>query len=185
MTQDPDALPATAHAVLGILEFGAELSGYDLRQWALHSLGHFYWSPAQSQIYAELRRLEALGYAEGRAVRQEGRPDKTLYRITAAGSDALSRWARDAAARPVVLKHHLILRLFLSGEVDPDVVVPLLEAHRDGLLSVLDDLENQSVAMGGDPAMVAAAAAVDWAAEIHRGDLRGVEAALKRVRPTY
>ena len=59
-------LPLTAWAVLGMLSFGRELSGYDLKKWADSSLRFFYWSPASSQIYAELRRLERVGYVESR-----------------------------------------------------------------------------------------------------------------------
>ena len=75
-------LPGSAYAVLGLLSFGAELSGYELRQLALNSLRFFYWTPAQSQIYRELRRLSGLGYVTGREVRQDGRPDKVAYSIT-------------------------------------------------------------------------------------------------------
>ena len=53
-----EVLPATAWAVLGELSFGRELSGYDIKKWADASLRFFYWSPAISQIYRELRRLE-------------------------------------------------------------------------------------------------------------------------------
>jgi len=51
-------LPATGYAVLGLLSFGRELTGYELKQWADGSLRFFYWSPAVSQIYSELKRLE-------------------------------------------------------------------------------------------------------------------------------
>ena len=60
----PRSLPATAWAVLGLLSFGRDLTGYDLKKWADSSLRFFYWSPAISQIYGELRRLESLGYVE-------------------------------------------------------------------------------------------------------------------------
>jgi hypothetical protein len=43
-------LSGTANAVLGLLSFGTELSGYDLKKWADHSLSLFFWSPASSQI---------------------------------------------------------------------------------------------------------------------------------------
>ena len=54
-------LPTTAYAVLGLVSFG-ETSGYDLKQFADRSINYFFWSPATSQIYAELRRLKSLGY---------------------------------------------------------------------------------------------------------------------------
>ncbi|MFI8792971.1 hypothetical protein [Streptomyces sp. NPDC055105] len=53
-----DDLPPTAWAVLGLLSFPGERTGYELKKWADASLRFFYWSPAISQIYAELRRLE-------------------------------------------------------------------------------------------------------------------------------
>ena len=63
---DADAAPlpslrATSWAVLGLLSFGEELSGYDLKKWADWSLRFFYWAPSYSQIYGELRKLEEIG----------------------------------------------------------------------------------------------------------------------------
>ncbi|MGR6999542.1 PadR family transcriptional regulator [Yinghuangia aomiensis] len=56
-------LPNTAWAVLGLLSMPGERSGYDLKKWADASLRYLYWSPALSQIYTELKRLEQLGFA--------------------------------------------------------------------------------------------------------------------------
>ena len=61
MSQD---IPVTGYAILGLLTFGDELTGYEIKQRADITL-RFYWvSPAMSQIYTELRRLltERLGY---------------------------------------------------------------------------------------------------------------------------
>jgi DNA-binding PadR family transcriptional regulator len=77
-------LPATSYAILGLLTFGQELSGYDLGKVVEQSIG-FFWTPAKSQVYGELRRLVAVGYATGREVEQSGRPDKRLYAITPDG----------------------------------------------------------------------------------------------------
>ncbi|MGA8371737.1 MAG: PadR family transcriptional regulator, partial [Acidimicrobiales bacterium] len=85
-------LSGTANAVLGLLSFGSELSGYDLKKWADHSLSLFFWSPASSQIYAELRRLEEPGYVTSREVPQDELRNKRVYRITEAGREQLLRW---------------------------------------------------------------------------------------------
>ena len=54
MSQD---IPVTGYAILGLLTFGDELTGYEIKQRADMTL-RFYWvSPAMSQIYTELRRL--------------------------------------------------------------------------------------------------------------------------------
>ena len=78
----------TAYALLGLLTFGDELTGYELKQRADNTL-RFYWvAPAMSQIYTELgaadrARVRRAGDAAG-----EGRRT-TAYRITTAGARAL------------------------------------------------------------------------------------------------
>ncbi|MEU3369845.1 PadR family transcriptional regulator [Streptomyces sp. NPDC006711] len=113
-------LPPTAWAVLGLLSFPGERTGYELKKWADASLRFFYWSPAISQIYAELRRLEALGYATSRRSGPEEPRAKRRYAITDAGRDALTAWANSPEANgPTVLKHPLVLRIWLGHLAAP------------------------------------------------------------------
>lgn len=87
--------------MLGLLSFGEELSGYDLKKWSDWSLRLFYWSPSFSQIYGELKRLEKVGYVTSRRVAQEtGNRDKRVYVITDAGMGAVRHWAREAPVEP-------------------------------------------------------------------------------------
>ena len=68
MSQD---IPITGYAILGLLTFGDELTGYEIKQRADVTL-RFYWvSPAMSQIYTELRRLSEHGLVTADA-RQDG-----------------------------------------------------------------------------------------------------------------
>src|SRR5215211_3241740 len=76
-----DAVPATGWTLLGLLSFGRELTGYELRRWAGNSLRHFYAAPAMSQVYAELERLEAAGHTASREVAQGARQVR-VHRIT-------------------------------------------------------------------------------------------------------
>jgi DNA-binding PadR family transcriptional regulator len=124
-------LPATAWAVLGLLSFGRDLTGYDLKKWADASLKFFYWSPAISQIYGELRRLESLGYVESWAAPQDELRNKRLYRITPLGRDALTSWVRDSPVEPPVLKHGVALRVWLGHLADPASLREVVEAHRE------------------------------------------------------
>lgn len=84
-------LPATSWAVLGMLTFGEELTGNDLKKWADWSVGFFYWSPSISQVYAELKKLESIGFVESRVVSEPGVRGKRLYSITQSGTDASGR----------------------------------------------------------------------------------------------
>ncbi|WP_432758630.1 PadR family transcriptional regulator [Streptomyces lydicamycinicus] len=125
------ALPATSWAVLGLLSFGEELSGYDLKKWSDWSLRLFYWSPSFSQIYGELKRLEKVGYVTARMVAQEtGNRDKRVYVITDAGMAAVRHWAREAPVEPPVLKHGVMLRMWLGHLLETDRMRDVLGQHR-------------------------------------------------------
>jgi DNA-binding PadR family transcriptional regulator len=132
------AIPATAWAVLGLLSFERELSGYDVKQWADAILRFFYWSPATSQIYAELRRLEDLGLVSSRVVARDDVRGKRLYRIAPAGRRALERWQRETDAEPTVLKHGLMLRLWLGHLTSPERLREQIEARRVELRAELE-----------------------------------------------
>jgi len=91
MSQDLPAenpgLPVTAYALLGLLTFGDELTGYELKQRADNTL-RFYWvAPAMSQVYSELTRRTARGLVEPATSAGAGRRT-TRYRITTAGRRA-------------------------------------------------------------------------------------------------
>ncbi|UQX00696.1 PadR family transcriptional regulator [Streptomyces sp. RerS4] len=125
-------LPATSWAVLGLLSFGEELSGYDLKKWSDRSLRFFYWSPSFSQIYSELKRLEKAGYATSRMVAQEtGTRDKRVYLITEAGMAAVREWARGAPVDPPILKHGPMLRLWLGHLLEPEQMREVVARHRE------------------------------------------------------
>ncbi|WP_421843410.1 PadR family transcriptional regulator [Mycobacterium sp.] len=132
MADDGSApLRATSWAVLGLLSFGEELSGYDLKKWADWSLRFFYWAPSFSQIYGELHKLEALGLVSSRIVDKNDVRGKRLYLITAAGKDAVATWANDAPPDPAVLKHGIMLRMWLGHMAEPEKLREALLAHRE------------------------------------------------------
>src|SRR6188472_1422015 len=89
-------LRSTSYAVLGLLSFGRELSGFDMKRWADWSLKFFYWAPSFSQIYGELHKLEELGLVDSRVdenkrpQRKRGEREKRVYRITPEGERAVT-----------------------------------------------------------------------------------------------
>ena len=124
-------LRPTSWAVLGLLSFGSELSGYDLKKWADWSLRFFYWAPSYSQIYSELRKLEELGFATSRVVNKDDVRGKRLYTITPKGAEAVARWANESPVEPAVLKHGVMLRMWLGHLGDPDKLHDMLLEHRE------------------------------------------------------
>ena len=148
---EPDVVPpapsragapnaATPNAVLGLLSFGQELSGYDLKKWADHSLRFFFWSPAISQIYSELRRLESLGYVTSRVVAKDDTRSRRLYRITDEGRQWLAHWLVSEPADVPVLKHPTILRVWLGHLMEPAALRQAVVEHRERVEAQLEEV---------------------------------------------
>ncbi|WP_255450455.1 PadR family transcriptional regulator [Skermania sp. ID1734] len=139
-------LPPTSWAVLGMLAFGEEVSGYDLKKWADWSIGHFYWSPSFSQVYSELKRLEQHGYATSRIQNEDGVRGRRMYKITDAGMDAVSKWSAEAPIDPPILKHGVLLRIWMGHLNDPERLKEILREH----IAYVDKMERRvSVDVGG------------------------------------
>jgi DNA-binding PadR family transcriptional regulator len=130
----------TECAVLGLLTRG-ERSGYDLLKTIERSVD-FFWTPAKSQLYALLPRLVERGLLSARRVRQDRRPDKTLYRITPTGREALREGLEHAS--PAVDRNPFELRVFFGDHMRPGAVRTMIEARRDqnrAHLAVLEGIE--------------------------------------------
>ena len=173
------ALTTTEAAILGVLTIGS-MSGYDLKKTIDASVGYF-WGPARSGIYALLPRLVASGFATSRDVPQSGRPDKRVYRITAAGRRALRSWIEDTPAPPDPDRNPLLLKLFFGSLASPAVLVEQIRARREEaerLDRALDEYDSEA-----DPADIYGALTRDWGHEYARAVNRWAtkaEAALAR-----
>ena len=86
------------HALLGVLK-DRPLTGYDLVRQFQGTLG-FLWSAPQSQIYPELRRMEAAGLVTATVAPRGQRAQKRIYSVTDAGMAELRRWATDFMPLP-------------------------------------------------------------------------------------
>ncbi|MGI8577191.1 MAG: PadR family transcriptional regulator [Nocardioidaceae bacterium] len=145
-------LPTTSYALLGLLAFGDDLSGYELKQRADRTL-RFYWvSPAMSQVYTELTRLARLHLVQSRDDdRQQGRRTRR-YRITAKGCRDLQRWLRTAPLEFPALKHPIALRLLLGHLVDPESSQELLRGYLTALQQRRAELQMVRDSLGADSA---------------------------------
>jgi DNA-binding PadR family transcriptional regulator len=119
------------------------MSGYDLKQLINRSITHFYWSPAKSQIYGELRRLESHGLVTMREVPQTLRPDKRLYQITPEGTEAMQQWLRSSGLEPDSYKSALLLKVFFGHMLSYDTTIGLLEERRKQIAQELAACERR------------------------------------------
>lgn len=114
-------------AILGFLSL-EPTSGYALKQRFDHSVRSF-WSVTQSQIYRELHALEGEALVSVRREPGDGRPDRKVYKLSAAGRSALERWLREPL-EPLQLRHPLLLKFVFSADVEPAELDALLAGYR-------------------------------------------------------
>jgi len=162
---------ATPNAVLGLLSFGQELSGYDLKKWADHSLRFFFWSPAISQIYSELRRLESLGYVTSRVVAKDDTRSRRLYRITEEGRQWLAHWLVSEPADVPVLKHPTVLRVWLGHLMEPAALREAVTEHRSRVEAQLGEVREDRRVVAGNESMAYAELVIRWAERYYSAEL--------------
>jgi DNA-binding PadR family transcriptional regulator len=129
-----DRLTPVSYAVLVLVGRGGA-GPHDLVR--MMRQGRIYESAAESQYYAEPKRLERLGYL--RSERVPGRThERTHYVLTEDGVAALRRWMTERPRRPTVGADP-ILRLLAADLVgEPAVKESLLSMRED-----LDDLRSR------------------------------------------
>lgn len=92
------------------------------------SRGHMFWTSSPSQVYAEPKRLMALGW-----VTSEKQPGKTrrrtVYRLTSEGREALREWLRAPAGFPK-LQHEASIRLFAGDMIEDEEILASLQQLR-------------------------------------------------------
>jgi PadR family transcriptional regulator, regulatory protein AphA len=145
----PGELTLTEAAALALLEIEGERSGYDLLKLATKSIGHV-WTPAKSQLYATLRRLDRAGLAVSRVEPQTGRPDRQLFKITAAGRDALQRWLEHVDGSETQATR---LKIFVGGLMSRELLVRHVDAYRTDALERLEvyaEIEKTNTRKGHD-----------------------------------
>lgn len=99
---------ALAHAILVSLVDRPQ-SGYDLAKRFDSTVG-FFWPVCHQQIYQELHKMARAGLLDAETVAQS-RPNRIVYRITAAGRAMLDGWIAEPTAPPAI-KEELLVKLF-------------------------------------------------------------------------
>jgi DNA-binding PadR family transcriptional regulator len=111
--------------------------------------GRVYWDAADSQWYAEPKRLEALGYLTSSKEPGRTRP-RTHYTLTDAGRRALAEWM-DEPARFPRMQHEAVCRLMAADVVGEEAVVNSLRALRDEIAEISARLDAGEAIAAGIP----------------------------------
>jgi|ERR1051326_1836865 DNA-binding PadR family transcriptional regulator len=141
-------LSNTAYVILGAL-FERPRSGYDIKAFADSSTRHF-WAVSYGQLYPELKRLLDAGLIEG-TDQPTGSRQRTLYRLTRLGEEALADWVADTAVRPCELRDEMLVRLFFSDAVELATRVTLARTMADRHRGLSRGLATQGEKWGDRP----------------------------------
>ena len=117
--------------VLGLVESCEPATPYDLKRLAEISVFNF-WSIPHTQVYTECSRLAEAGYLSEK--REEGGRRRKVYRLTAAGREALDAWRDEPSFefKPLELRDPGMIRLFFGADPAP-LAEHQLEGHRESL----------------------------------------------------
>jgi PadR family transcriptional regulator, regulatory protein AphA len=141
----------TGYVILGMLRHEAR-SGYEIKR-TVDISTRFFWAASYGQIYPELRKLEKAGLVEGESQPTGGRR-RTVYRLTAAGREALRDWLARPPER-LELRDEGLLKLFFAGIAEPGRAVEIIDAKQrlmEEKLEALREVEPfASAAASSDP----------------------------------
>jgi len=158
------------HAVLALLA-DEPAHGYEIKRALEARFGTVIAPLNAGQVYMTLQRLQRDELVADDAVAQRGRPDKRVYRLTAAGRSALQEWL-GADSAPTRLRDDFFMKLVLAhsmGLADP---VELIARQRAAYLRSLGELERVLAGGGADDAT---ALVVEGAALHLEADLKWLE----------
>ena len=122
---------------LGLLTFGAA-SGYDLKKRFEQSFRHFY-SAGYGSIYPALAYLADTELVTCEEIVQDGRPDRKLYRITAAGRAEFAK-ALDNTNPGHKMRSEFMAMMFFAHLMTPAQLKALLEHRTEELTAVLEEM---------------------------------------------
>lgn len=130
---------------LGMLTRGSA-SGYDLKKYFESSFGHFF-AAGYGSIYPALAALAEQGLVLCEEVAQEGKPDRKVYSITAAGRDHLERALANSEPSHKVRSEFLAMLFFAHLMADERINAVLDHRLRecDALLDSIDAFERETV----------------------------------------
>ncbi len=123
-------LTTTSYAILGLLAI-KPWSTYELADQMRRNL-HYFWPRAESNLYAEPKRLVEGGFAKARP-EPVGRRRRTVYSITPKGRHALEHWLGEPAGESRLESETLVKAMFAPYGSKEDLLGHL---HR-----LLDELE--------------------------------------------
>lgn len=136
------------HAVLALLADGPSY-GYQLKDRFEHAVGP-HWGLNVGHLYQVLDRLRRDGLATTEIVPQAQHPDRTVFRISAAGRVELDSWLATPAGRSRGYRDDFFLKLMAAAHRDRATLDTVLRAQRTRHLQELRSIAELRATVPGD-----------------------------------
>ncbi|MFM2304009.1 MAG: hypothetical protein RLZZ135_1419 [Cyanobacteriota bacterium] len=127
------------HVILGLLQ-QQERTGYDLKTKCFDDCIAHLWPADQAQIYRTLDKLESQGLITCIVEIQHDRPNRKVYRITAAGEAELTHWLQTHQPLPM-LREPLLAQLYFAAQLPNEAIAYLLEQELEARQAKLAQCE--------------------------------------------
>jgi len=138
------------HAVLALLA-GGPSHGYELKSSFEESVGPQWGELNIGHLYQVLERLVRDELVTRRQVSQDDRPDKTVYRLTAAGRRELEQWLSAPFVRRGGYRDDFFLKLFAASLLGRDALGEVTRVQREAYLGELKSLAELGAEHAQDP----------------------------------
>ena len=140
---------ATRYALLGLL-LDQPSHGYDLYQRFSDPVGlGQVWHLGMSQMYADLKTLEARGWVSARTEQQDTRPAKKIFTLTPAGRAVFEEWMAKPSRGLREMRAEFIVRLYFARHRGPKAITALVAREKGTLRQELKDLKSSSSGSDG------------------------------------
>jgi DNA-binding PadR family transcriptional regulator len=131
---------ATRFALLGLLLDQPD-HGYDLYQRFSDPAGlGQVWHLGMSQMYADLKTLEASGWVRVRTEQQDSHPPKRIFTLTDAGRAAFQAWMAHPSRGLREMRVEFIVRLYFAQRATPNGAAALIARQEKSLREELGRL---------------------------------------------
>ncbi|MHB1242306.1 MAG: PadR family transcriptional regulator [Gaiellaceae bacterium] len=138
------------HAVLALLA-GGPSHGYELKSSFEESVGPQWGELNIGHLYQVLERLVRDQLVTRKQVSQGDRPDKNVYRLTAAGRKELERWLSTPFVRRGGYRDDFFLKLFAASLLGQEALGEVTRVQREAYLGELKSLAELRAEHAQDP----------------------------------
>lgn len=114
--------------ILGFLNW-RPMTGYDIKKLLEEEIYDF-WSESYGTIYPTLKKLITEGLTEKIIEKQEGKPDRIIYTITAVGQEQLQEWLKKSFDLPRI-RNEFLVKILFGDTVPPKTSIMHIKKYRD------------------------------------------------------